>query len=332
MILAIKKTGLKFAVHEASADGKPTGTAIHIVDTYPEAVALAGKNAKCYDMDMEYTYVPYSAVTLREALEAQSAQEYAQEVSTVARMYKQLVDHVLDNFEVKDKGEQIVKIAQEFAAWLKDSSKTPTKAVPVIPAPVISAVPDYSVIKSLENDRIGSYAVLWGTESKKDLTEQFFTVKTAELTAIFDVVGKLPWIYHHTMDGEVKTKVAGVVDVLKADSVGLWYEAQLKKADEYDEYIKKLISAGKLKTSSQTFPAAMEYNTKTGEITRWPIVEISGTPSPAEYRMPAIELLKAAFADLGITDFAQVDKYTPQAKPEQGTEKVRLELELLQLI
>ena len=327
MILTIKKFGLKFAVHEASADGKPTGNAINIVDTYPEAVALAGKNAKCYDeFGDSWTYVPWTAVTLKEALDAQEAQEYAQEVSTVARMYKQLVDRVLDNSEVKDKGAAIVKLAQDFSDWLANSSKPE-------PDDTAKSAPDYSSIKSIGEDRIGSYAVLWGNESKKDLTQQFFTAKTAELTAIFDVVGKLPWIYHHTMDGEVKTKVAGVVDVLKADSVGLWYEAQLKKADEYDDYIKKLISAGKLKTSSQTFPAAMEYNAKTGEITRWPIVEISGTPTPAEYRMPAIEMLKAAFADLGITDFTQVDKYT-QDNPEQGTEKVRLELELanLQLI
>ena len=325
MKFAIQKTGNKFAVHNAAEDGTPSGVAINIADSHPEALKFA-PGAKCYDeYGMEYAYVPWTAVTLAEALEAQEAQEYSREVSTVARMYKQLVDRVLDNGEVKDKGAKIVQLATDFAAWLEKSSKIPEAKAVEIPAQI-----DYSIIKSLPNDRIGSYAVLWGDETKRDLDKQYFTVKTAELTTIFDTVGRLPFIYHHTLDGQVKTRVAGVVDVLKADSVGLWYEAQLKKADEYDDYIKKLIASGKLKTSSQTFPMAMEWDHKTGEITRWPIVEISGTPTPAEYRMPAIEILKTAYAEIG-ADSHTLDQYQQEPQVEQGAEKARLALELATL-
>src|SRR3990167_6063427 len=135
------------------------------------------------------------------------------------------------------------------------------------------------------------------------------------------------------LDETVKTHVSGVVDTLKPDSVGLWYEAQLKKADEYDEQVKKLIEAKKLKTSTQTFPLARRVSVK-GEITRWPIAEITGTPTPAEYRMQPIETLKSAYQAIGCKDddFAcMLKKYGEAAEGEgdnQGAEKARLMLEL----
>ena len=188
---------------------------------------------------------------------------------------------------------------------------------------------DFMAIKSLGNDRVGGYAVLWGSDTKKDLTGEWFTPKTAELTAIYDTVGRLPFLYHHGLDSTLKTAVIGVVDLLKADSIGLWYEAQLKLADEYGEYVKKLLADGKLKTSSQTFAVARQVN-KSGEIERWPIVEITATPAPAEYRMQPIELLKSAYQEIGCTDFSCVlKKFGVESEGDnQGVVKTRLLAEL----
>lgn len=329
MLLTIKQVGNKFVTYKAAPDGTPTGEPIDTFATLELARGVVGAAAKCWDeMGAEYVYVPWSATTLKEALEAQAAQERSEEVSEVAQMHKKLVDRILENPEVKDKGKALISIATEFAAWLEMPEPEEKKSAPVM----TETVTDHSVIKSIGGDRIGGYAILWGNEDKRDLTKQFFTQKTAELTTIFDAVGKLPWLYQHAMDGTVKTKVGGVVDTLKTDSIGLWYEAQLKLADEYDEYIKKLLEAGRLKTSSQTFPVAFEYNKSTGEITRWPIVEITGTPTPAEYRMPAIEILKTHYADIGVSDFAAVENYSHREEPnQQGAEKARLELELARL-
>lgn len=329
----------QICVHKEGADGKPIGPSLGCHDTEAEAnrqlaalYAQEGKSLseadlatiKCYEMAMS-SYVPWSATTLQEALDAEDAREKAEEVWELAQMYKQLVDNILGNSEVKDKGTALVKLAKELAAKLgeqaDDDDAETKKSV------------DHSVIKSLTGDRIGGYAVVWGDEAKRDLTKQYFTTKTAELTAIFDAVGRLPWMYQHAMDGTLKTKVSGVVDTLKPDSIGLWYEAQLKLADDYDQAIKQLIAAGKLKTSSQTLASALEYNEKTGEITRWPIVEITGTPTPAEYRMPPIEMLKTAYAAVGVENFEQVVHLTQRddSGRQQGAEKARLELALARL-
>jgi len=188
---------------------------------------------------------------------------------------------------------------------------------------------DFMAIKSLGNGRVGGYAVLWGSETKKDLTGEWFTPKTAELTAIYDTVGRLPFLYHHGLDAALKTTVIGVVDLLKVDSVGLWYEAQLKLVDEYGEYVKKLLADGKLKTSSQTFAVARDV-AKSGEIVRWPIVEITATPAPAEYRMQPIEMLKSAYQEIGCTDFSCVlKKFGVESEGDnQGVVKARLLAEL----
>jgi len=325
MTLAIKRAGTKFTTHKTSDKGEPVGVALNTFDTLELAQTSAG-SVKCWD-DMDYgPYVPYSATTLKEALDAQAAQHRAHEVSEVASMYKQLVDRVLGNSEIKDKPKAVLQLAEDFAKWLEEPAEMKSVTPPLV------AVSDHSVIKSLTSERIGGYAVIWGNEGKRDLTDQFFTTKTAELTAIFDAVGRLPWMYHHAMDNTVKTRVSGVVDVLKADSIGLWYEAQLKLADEYDEYIKQMLASGRLKTSSQTFPASFEWNKSTGEITRWAIVEITGTPTPAEYRMPVIEILKSEFAEIGVTDFDKVSNYSQRVIPNrQGAEKARLGLELARL-
>lgn len=233
---------------------------------------------------------------------------------TLGEPIKVKVEYVPDDAEPEDDMDADGALDEKFKEMVKKSSELMT-------------------IKSIGPDRVGGYAVLWGDESRKDLTGEWFTPKTEELTAIFDVVGKLPFMYHHGLDETVKTHVSGVVDTLKPDSVGLWYEAQLKKADEYDEQVKKLIEAKKLKTSTQTFPLARRVSVK-GEITRWPIAEITGTPTPAEYRMQPIETLKSAYQAIGCKDddFAcMLKKYGEAAEGEgdnQGAEKARLMLEL----
>ena len=181
------------------------------------------------------------------------------------------------------------------------------------------SIEELSAVKSLGNDRVGAYAVLWGDETKKDLTGEFFDQNTEELTAIYDAVGKLPYLYHHAADENVKTSVIGVVDTLKPDAIGLWYEAQLRAAGDYDAYIKKLIEGKKLKTSTQTFAIARRVDEKSGHIERWPIVEITATPTPAEYRMQAVETLKAAYQDVGCTDFACVLKSKFGIEEGQGS-------------
>jgi len=187
-------------------------------------------------------------------------------------------------------------------------------------------------VKALSPQRVGSYAILWGSPTATDLVKEYFDKSTEELTAIYDGVGVLPYLYHHSLDETLKTSVIGVVDTLVADEKGIWYEAQIRKSGEYDDYIKKLIASGKLKTSTQTFAVSRDVDKETGHIKRWPIVEISATPTPAEHRLPKIEFLKSAYGEVGCTDFDSImNKFGVQdAEASQGAVKARLLAEIEQ--
>ena len=117
--------------------------------------------------------------------------------------------------------------------------------------------------------------------------------------------------------------------ILEPDDIGLWFEAKTKEFEAYSTYVKPLLSKKMLFASSGTLPAAKRVNKDTGEITRWAIAEVSGTWTPAEYRMLEHPLsdIKSAFAELGI-DFPEKEdqKDNSEKTNEQtlGAEKARL--------
>ena len=178
-------------------------------------------------------------------------------------------------------------------------------------------------VKSLGNGRLGGYAVLWGSSAQRDLTGEYFTQETRELDAIFTAMKRLPLLYHHGADGKMETAVVGPVDVMQRDEAGLWYEAQIALAGEYRQALEGLVEQGLLGTSSGTLPAARRVERRSGRITRWPIAELSLTPTPAEPRMmetPVAEV-KAAYITLGLDWTAanaaiQVDDMTDDEAPE----------------
>jgi len=190
---------------------------------------------------------------------------------------------------------------------------------------------DRRAVKALGQDRVGEYLVLWGSPDQKDLDLEYFTNKTEELTAIFNAVGKVPILYHHAMDNDVKTAVVGLLDIMQADDVGLWVEGQLERANKYRQAISKLLSEQALYWSSGTLPGARK-TAPDGYIERWPIVEASMTPTPAEFRMlerPVADI-KSAYKAVGL-EF-------PTGEPEdKGAEEARqrvvaLEVERLRLV
>ena len=161
---------------------------------------------------------------------------------------------------------------------------------------------DLRLVKRLGGDRVGGYAVLWGDPARKDVTGEFFTPRTEELDTVFKSMGALPYFYQHAGDDALKATVVGRVDVMTPDDVGLWYEAQLSLAGAYRSRINEMLEAGLLGTSSGVLPLARKANRRTGEIMRWPIMELSATPTPAEWRMlerPVAEL-KSAYEALGL--------------------------------
>lgn len=186
-----------------------------------------------------------------------------------------------------------------------------------------------TAVKALGEGRLGMYAVVWGDGKATDLSQEYFTKETEELESIFKSIGKLPLLFHHAMDGEMKTNVVGVVDTLKRDDIGLWAEAIVDRSNRYNATIYEMAKRGLLGPSSGTLPGARRADG--GEIKRWPIVEISLTPEPCEWRMrtqrPPQEL-KALYIEAGL----ELPESAEQGDEESRSTAIKAELELLNLI
>lgn len=184
-------------------------------------------------------------------------------------------------------------------------------------------------IKSLGEYRIGGYGILWGDESRKDLHGEFFTPDTRDIKAIFDVMGAVPNVVHHGVDDEVKKFVLGPVDVMEPDSKGLWWEAKIKEHKTYREMVEPLLENQVLFSSSGVLPGAKRVNKETGEITRWPIVEMTDTWIPAEHRMlnQPITEIKSLYQTIGLDFDEEVINVDPKeaVAVAKGVEKARLD-------
>ncbi len=137
-------------------------------------------------------------------------------------------------------------------------------------------------VKALGGGRVGGYLVRFTNEEELDLEGDYFSDDTYYgKSALVDVY------YNHGLDNQMKRRVVGEAS-LKGDDVGLWAEAQLEMRDEYERMIYDMAKDGKLGWSSGTAGHLMERDGN--KITRWPIVEASLTPTPAEPRNAAVPL------------------------------------------
>lgn len=200
------------------------------------------------------------------------------------------------------------------------------------PRSPISEMANAMAIKSVGRNRVGAYLCVWGNPMQKDLSGEYFTPRTQEMTAVFDVLGKLPAIYHHAMDTTIKSAVIGLVDTMRKDDVGMWVEAQIREHEKYQDFIAPLVQKGMLGWSSGAFPGARTVNKATGEILRWPVIEASMTPTPMEWRMVAnwpIRNIKAVYQQAGLST-----KAFNALQPVNGAADtdVAAELELLRLL
>jgi HK97 family phage major capsid protein len=141
------------------------------------------------------------------------------------------------------------------------------------------------VIKSINDDQavVAGYGVIYGGE---DLEGENFQPDT---DFMLDLVPVKMVFYDHTLQHEVK-HMLGNATVTPNDS-GLWVEAQLDRHKVYVNEILRLVEEGILGWSSGSVGHLVEREGKT--IKRWPIIEFSLTPTPAEPRTLGVERLKA---------------------------------------
>jgi hypothetical protein len=197
--------------------------------------------------------------------------------------------------------------------------------------------PIQNTIKELGGNRLGFYGMLWGDKSNKDLHGEYFTKKTDGLTELFDQLGTLPFTYHHAIDPNIKSFVFGHLDTMSADDIGMWCEVQITKHKQYKKFIKPLVNEEALYPSSETLVGAKQVATD-GEIKRWVTSFMTGTSSPAEWRMleKPVSEIKGYYQDIGVNfpeigegDDNNSDKDTQEnVTTTKGVEKAQ-SLELL---
>lgn len=188
-----------------------------------------------------------------------------------------------------------------------------------------------TVVKALEGERIGGYLVLYGSRAAKDLTGEYFTRDTADMLNIFKAIGTLPMLYHHGANAKLGATLVGKIDTLESDDVGLWAEAELSKRNRYVQQVKDLIAKGALSFSSGTLPLGKKRDAD-GKITRWPIVEGSLTPTPAEPRgtdvahLAPMKAVAAAYKALNLsTDVLGLDAQDDATEGGQKTASVHVQ-------
>lgn len=152
-------------------------------------------------------------------------------------------------------------------------------------------------VKTLGEGRVGGYLVVWGDAHHRDLQGEYFTPETDLALEWYDC---RPALYQHGLDDTVKSAVIGAIDTLTPDDTGVWAEAQLDLRHHYARAVLRLVERGALAWSSGSLPHLVEV-ADDGRIKRWPLVEGSLTPTPAEPRRTDIRTIKAAYHQFGLS-------------------------------
>lgn len=160
-------------------------------------------------------------------------------------------------------------------------------------------------VKSLDNGKIGAYAVLFGDEDHTDLSSMhdFFTAKT---DFWLDKWNTRPMIYDHAQNQSRELRdnpVVGTWSKATMNDIGVWLEGEIDKAHQYRAAVMKLIEQGLLSLSSESAPhlvlrrkAAKDAH----EIVRWPLLAASLTTMPAEPRLRPVDVIKSAYKSIGL--------------------------------
>ena len=152
-------------------------------------------------------------------------------------------------------------------------------------------------LKTLDSaGRVGGYLVVWGNPGERDLQGEYFTPET-ELGLTW--YPQRPVLYQHGLDGALKAAVIGSMDTLVKDETGVWAEAQLDLRQRWARAVQRLIEKGVLGWSSGSLAHLVEV-ADDGHIRRWPIVEGSLTPTPAQPRRSDARSIKSAWEALGL--------------------------------
>lgn len=148
----------------------------------------------------------------------------------------------------------------------------------------------YQTIKRASQDVIEGLAMPFGY----DVDGESFTPDTDFCFEWFGKSGR-PFLFDHGLDPSLKGTVIGRQTDYELRDEGIWAQVQLDRNARYRKAVDSLIDARAIGFSSGAMPHLATKNAK-GEITRWPWVELSGTPIPAHPAALSIHYVKSADA------------------------------------
>jgi hypothetical protein len=160
---------------------------------------------------------------------------------------------------------------------------------PVRAGAVLSARP----IRAVDDDTYRAYAVLFGSDKKRDAYGTYFDEDTRYY---LDWWSTRPWLYHHALGGAkhreplVRSGIQriGQWKSTDVDDIGVFVEGELDEHHKYLDAIKQLLDDEQvLYPSSGTIDYVMRVGDD-GHVEDWPIAEVSSTVAPAELRMQPI--------------------------------------------
>lgn len=179
----------------------------------------------------------------------------------------------------------------------------------------------YLTIKSIGDNRIKGRAILWGTPEEKDFVGDYFDERTKGLMTVFDLSGKLPWLYEHGRHEKIGPNPIAVIDKMEIDDWGVVYEAAIRDHDTYRNFVSKLIEEGKLYSSSGALPGTRK-SADDGLLTSWVVAEVSGTVKPMDHRQLTDGVITQIKSFNVVEDYAKaIEDLTEDS--EQGDEESR---------
>lgn len=153
-----------------------------------------------------------------------------------------------------------------------------------------------------EQGEVSGYLIVWGSPAQRDVQGEYFTPET-EMR--LDYYKERPVLYHHGMGESGSVKIGEIYDIAK-DGKGLYARARLFLNDPDPEVRTGATAAWKLTKQDKLFwssgsLAHLVESDPDGRITKWPLIEGSLTPTPAEPQRTKVDAIKTAIQKL-VTD------------------------------
>jgi hypothetical protein len=153
-------------------------------------------------------------------------------------------------------------------------------------------VPVERAVKFIGKDTVEGPIFLFNS---RDTDGEFFTPDTDFCLEWFGKSGR-PTLYEHGLDDTLKTDVVGRQVDYEVRAEAIWAQSELSRHARYRKAVDSLIERGVLGYSGGAMQHLASKNRKSGAITRFPWVEASLTPTPAEPGNLGLYYLKSADA------------------------------------